>query len=65
MLLVRVAAPPSDGRANQACIEALAAALNVPRRAVTIVSGKATRTKIVRVDGADPALVARLLETGT
>jgi uncharacterized protein len=63
VLVIRVAAPPTDGRANQACIEALAAALNVPRRAVTIVSGKGTRTKLVEVDGADPAVVAQLLQS--
>ena len=63
VLVVRVAARPTDGRANQACIEALAVALNVPRRAVTMVAGKTTRTKIVKVDGADPAVVARLLQS--
>jgi len=28
-----------------------------------MVAGKTTRTKIVKVDGADPAVVARLLQS--
>lgn len=48
---VRVHAPPVDGAANAAVIEVIAAALGVPRRAVRIVSGESSRSKIVEVDG--------------
>jgi uncharacterized protein YggU (UPF0235/DUF167 family) len=51
---VRVQAPATDGRANQACIEALAAAFEVSRSAVRIVSGGHARNKLVEVDGIDP-----------
>ena len=48
---ISLAAPPTDGRANQACLEFLAEVLNVPRSAVSIVSGETNRRKVVRVAG--------------
>ncbi len=56
-LVVRVREPAADGRANAAAIGALAAAFGVPRTAVRIVSGGASRRKVVDVDGPDAALV--------
>lgn len=50
-LKVAIAAPPVDGRANQACIEFFADLLDVRRSAVTIVSGQSSRNKVVRVTG--------------
>jgi uncharacterized protein YggU (UPF0235/DUF167 family) len=46
-----VGAPPVDGAANVAAVEAVAAWLGVPRRAVRLVSGAASRTKIFDVEG--------------
>lgn len=60
-LVVRVAAPAVDGRATEAALTAVAEAFGVRRRAVTLVSGPTSRTKVVDVDGADPAVLARLL----
>ena len=60
-LVVRVAAPAVDGRATEAALTAVAGAFGVRRRAVTLVSGPTSRTKVVDVDGADPAVLARLL----
>ena len=51
-LRVRVAAPPVEGAANVELARTLAHALGVPARAVEIVSGHASKTKIVRVAGA-------------
>jgi uncharacterized protein (TIGR00251 family) len=48
---VRVAQPPEDGRANDAVVALLAETLELPRGAVSIVSGHAARDKIVAVDG--------------
>jgi len=48
---ISLAAPPVDGRANKACVEFLAELLDVPRSAVTIVSGETNRRKVVRVAG--------------
>lgn len=50
-LLVRVSAPPVESAANEALIDVLSAALRVPKRAITIVSGERSRLKRVRVDG--------------
>lgn len=50
-LKVRVAASPVDGAANEAVVEVLAAALGIPRRAVRIVAGASSRSKVVEVDG--------------
>jgi len=50
VLGVRLAAPPVDGRANQALVETLAAALGIPRSRVTIVSGQSSRQKVVLVE---------------
>lgn len=50
-LLVRLAAPPVDGAANDALVGFLAARLHVPRRAVRIVSGERGRRKRVVIAG--------------
>ena len=53
-VVIRLAAPPVDGAANDALIEFLAETLNVPRRAVRIVSGERGRRKRVDIDGVTP-----------
>src|SRR3954471_15380835 len=59
-LRVSVTAPPVDGKANAAVIEALAAAFGVRRAAVTIVRGERGRRKTVRIEGAAAATMQRL-----
>ena len=49
---VRLAAPPVDGRANDALVEFLAAYFEVPRRNVRITAGLKSRRKRVIVEGA-------------
>jgi hypothetical protein len=49
--VIRLAAPPVDGAANDALVEFLSDALNVPRRAVRIVSGERGRRKRVEIEG--------------
>jgi uncharacterized protein len=58
---VRVAAPPERGRANAAVLELLADALGVPRASVTVVSGAASRDKIVELAGIAPDEIDRRL----
>jgi uncharacterized protein len=53
-----VTAPPAEGKANEACVEFVAAVLNVPRSSVTILRGHTSRNKVVRVSG----LTAREVE---
>ena len=56
-LLVRLSAPPVEGKANDALIKLLAATLDVPRGAVRLEQGAAARTKRVSVPlGAEAAL---------
>ena len=50
-IVVRVAAPPVDNAANQALITFFSDLLDVPRRAVRIVSGARGREKRVAIDG--------------
>ena len=48
---IRLAAPPVDGAANDALQRFLAERLGVPRAAVRVVAGLASRDKVVEVDG--------------
>jgi uncharacterized protein (TIGR00251 family) len=50
-LLVRVTAPPVDGKANAAVCRLLAKALGVPRTRVSIARGESSRDKLVCVEG--------------
>jgi uncharacterized protein (TIGR00251 family) len=59
-LRVAVTAPPVDGAANAALVEALAEAFGVRRAAVTIVRGERGRRKTVRIAGATRASLDRL-----
>jgi len=53
VLVVRVMAPPLDGRANEGVCRLLADVLGVRRSAVTIVRGDRARDKLVAVEGID------------
>jgi uncharacterized protein len=50
-LVVRLAAPPVDGKANDALVAFLASAFAVPARRVTLVHGHTSRQKRVLVEG--------------
>ncbi len=56
----RVAAPPEDGRANEALLRLLARAWRLPRRDLAIVAGAASRHKTVRIAGDPHQLLDRL-----
>src|SRR5690348_11220494 len=60
-LLVRLAAPPVEGAANQALIAFLAERLALPKRAMTIVRGERARDKQIAIEGVAPEEVARRL----
>jgi hypothetical protein len=60
-LLVRLAAAPVDGAANDALVQALADALGCSRRQITIAAGHTNRDKRLRIEGmTDEELAARL-----
>ena len=54
-LKVRVAAPPEQGRANDALVALLAEQLGVPAASVTLTGGATSRSKRFRVEGVEPA----------
>jgi uncharacterized protein (TIGR00251 family) len=48
---VAVAAPPLEGRANEAVVELVSDLLGVHRRQVTLARGESSRSKVVEVEG--------------
>lgn len=61
-LVVKLAAAPVDGAANDELIALFAKTLRVPKRDVQIVSGEQSRSKRVRIAGMDrEQLLAELL----
>ena len=54
-IVVRLAAPPVEGAANDALVEYLARLFDRPKRDVSVVSGLASRNKRVRIDGLSDA----------
>jgi len=50
-VVIRLAAPPVDGKANAALTAFIAKAAGVPRSHVEIVRGASARDKVVRVSG--------------
>ena len=58
---VRIAAPPERGRANRELVALLAGTLGVERDEVTVVAGRASRRKLVEVEGLSAAEIDRRL----
>ncbi len=50
-LCLELQAPPTEGRANEACILFFARALRLPEACVVILSGKKSRRKLLRITG--------------
>lgn len=59
---LRLAAPPVDGKANEACIRFFAERFGVAPSAVRIIQGLSSRTKVIEIEGVDPAQVERVLD---
>jgi uncharacterized protein (TIGR00251 family) len=62
ILLVRVAAPALDGRANRSLCRLLAKSLGVAPSSVLIIRGRHSRDKLVRVQGIDQATLDAALD---
>ena len=60
---VRVTAPAEGGRANDAVVRLLADTFELPRTAVTLVSGHSARDKIVELAGIEPEDIDRRLSS--
>jgi uncharacterized protein len=60
-ILIRVTAPPVDGRANAALCALVAKAAGVAPSRVAVVRGQSGRDKVIRVDGVEEAALRRAL----
>jgi uncharacterized protein (TIGR00251 family) len=61
-IMIRLTAPPVDGKANAALCAFVARRLKVPGSRVAVVRGQTSRDKVIRVDGvAEPIARAGLL----
>jgi uncharacterized protein (TIGR00251 family) len=49
-LIIRIAVPPIEGKANEKVIEVLSEYLNKPKRSISIVYGFNGRNKIIEVE---------------
>lgn len=65
-LKLRIAAPPVEGRANDALLKWLAGRLRLPLRELSLIAGAASRSKRVALNSGLPAaeVVVRLLGEG-
>jgi uncharacterized protein len=61
-LLVRLAAPPVDGAANDALIAFLSTTFDRPKRDITLVSGHTSRNKRIAIAGLGSAEVSRVID---
>jgi uncharacterized protein (TIGR00251 family) len=61
VLLVRVTAPPVEGRANEAVRKLVAKRLGVAPGRVTVVRGATAREKLIDIEGIDGASLRRAL----
>jgi uncharacterized protein len=61
-LIVRVTAPPVEGRANTAVCRLLAKRLGVASGSVAVVRGAGSRTKLVEIEGVDEEELRRALK---
>jgi uncharacterized protein (TIGR00251 family) len=64
LLLIRLTAPPVDGAANAALCRLVARRAGVPARRVSIVRGKTSRDKVVRVEGITAAELRAAMTSG-
>jgi uncharacterized protein YggU (UPF0235/DUF167 family) len=63
VLVVRVTAPPVDGRANDALCRLIAKHAGVGVRRVSIARGAGAREKVVRIEGVGPEHLSALLRS--
>ncbi|MDE2442040.1 MAG: YggU family protein [Betaproteobacteria bacterium] len=64
-LKIRLAAPPVDGKANDALVKFVADTLGLAKSAVSLKSGQTSRRKVLEVTGAPPSVIAALATPST
>ncbi len=62
-ITVRLTAAPVEGAANAACRSLLAERLGLPKSRVLVLRGETSRRKVVRIVGAQAAVVVSRLES--
>lgn len=62
-LKIRLAAPPVDGKANEALIAYVAEQLGIPRHQIELISGQTSRGKRIRITGIAREKVENILKT--
>src|SRR3954463_1190955 len=60
-IVIRVTAPPVDGKANAALCQLIARLVRVPSSRVAVVRGQTSREKVVRVEGVTQAILRSAL----
>jgi uncharacterized protein len=58
---IRIAAPAVENAANQALVEFVAQHLGIAKRCVRVVTGGASRRKVLEIDGVDREVIAKAL----
>ncbi|MGO8856920.1 MAG: DUF167 domain-containing protein [Steroidobacteraceae bacterium] len=61
LIKIRIAAPAVENAANRALIDFLAQRLGIAKRCVRIVSGSASRRKVLEIDGVTADIIAAAL----
>lgn len=61
IVVIKLAAAPVAGAANEALVALLSEVLHLPKRSIRIKSGDRSRTKVVEIDGVGDADVLTLL----
>lgn len=61
-LKIRLAAPPVDGKANEALLRFVAETLHLPKSSVCLKSGQTSRRKVLEVTGATAGEIARFAQ---
>ena len=59
-VIIRVTAPPADGKANKAACKLLAELCGIPPSRVEVIRGESRRDKVVRLGGLDPGDAAMI-----
>jgi len=63
-LVIRLTAPPVEGKANKSLLRFLAKRLGIPPSSITILRGRASRDKVLLVSGLDELTARKRLESG-
>lgn len=61
-LKIKLASPPVDGAANEELVKLLAKTLAISKSAVEIITGHASRTKTMRIEGVSGEQIAAILQ---